>query len=98
MTRRNGTLLAFLFASMLSLSVHSETVETIRVLERQNSYQLVETSCVKGMQTTTSGPWYEVSYSYQGRIVREIVGYNPGRYVALMPNGKPQTLPYDNPK
>jgi len=43
-----------------------------------------------------TGKWYEVTYAYQGRIFREIIGYNPGKTIEVLTTGKPQSVPYDN--
>ncbi len=97
MSLRYGLVLVFAFTSVLSLCVRAETVETIRVFERPSSLQVTDSACSSKTSVGAFTKWYEVTYSYGGRIFREIVGYNPGRYISVTPNGKPQTLPYDNP-
>ena len=85
-------------ACALSLCAQADTVETIRVFEHDYPPLRLTTEgrCVPGTPAAASGKWYEVTYAYQGRIFREIIGYNPGKTIEVLATGKPQSVPYDN--
>ena len=87
-------------ACMLGLTAHADTVDTIRVFEHDYPPpKLAADGCCAPATPAAAGnarKWYEVTYAYQGRIFREIIGYHPGKTIDLLANGKPQSVPYDN--
>ena len=89
-----------LAACLLGLAAHAETVDTIRVFEHDYPPpKLAADGCCAPATLAAAGnarKWYEVTYAYQGRIFREIIGYHPGKTIDLLANGKPQSVPYDN--
>ena len=91
-------LLAPLAAGLLSLGALADTVDVIRVFEHH--YPLIRLTadgrCISATPVGSSGKWYEVTYAYQGRIFREIIGYHPGKTLEVLASGKPQSVPYDN--
>jgi hypothetical protein len=97
MSRNWPSLLA---ACMLGVGAHAETVDTIRVFEHDYPPpKLAADGCSTPAAPAAAGAarkWYEVTYAYQGRIFREVIGYHPGKTIDLLANGKPQSVPYDN--
>ena len=93
---KNWTLLVA--ACTLSLCAQADTVDTIRVFEHDYPPPRLAADgrCAPGTPVASSGKWYEVTYAYQGRIFREIIGYNPGKTLEVLATGKPQSVPYDN--
>ena len=96
---RNWQLL--LATCLFGLTAHAETVDTIRVFE--HNYPPPKLAAADGCcppvtpaAAGTARKWYEVTYAYQGRIFREVIGYHPGKTIDLLANGKPQSVPYDN--
>ena len=82
----------------MSLCAQADTVGTIRVFEHDYPPPQLTTEgrCVPATPVGATGKWYEVTYAYQGRIFREIIGYNPGKTIEVLTTGKPQSVPYDN--
>ena len=91
-------LLAPLVAGTLSLGALADTVDIIRVFEHDYppTKLTADGRCITATPVGSSGKWYEVTYAYQGRIFREIIGYNPGKTLEVLASGKPQSVPYDN--
>ena len=94
----NAKLSALIVAGTLSLGALADTVDIIRVFEHDYppAKLTADGRCVPATLLGSTGKWYEVTYAYQGRIFREIIGYNPGKTIEVLASGKPQSVPYDN--
>ena len=95
----HGKLPALIAAGTLSLGALADTVDIIRVFEHHYppTKLTADGRCIAATPVGSSGKWYEVTYAYQGRIFREIIGYHPGKTLEVLATGKPQSVPYDNP-
>ena len=100
MTKNWANLPVLICAATFSINVHSEPAEIIRVFEVDSgNVTVLEAACRKygdSSKTQTLSKAYEVTYSFRGRIFREIVGYHPGSQIEVFENGKPMSVPYDN--
>ena len=94
----NAKLSILIVAGTLSLGAQADTVDIIRVFEHDYppAKLTADGRCLPATPLGSTGKWYEVTYAYQGRIFREIIGYNPGKTLEVLASGKPQSVPYDN--
>lgn len=92
--------LLLITACSLGLGAQAETVDTIRVFAHDYPppHQVADGRCAPPTPAAGARKWYEVTYAYRGRIFREVIGYNPGKTIELLADGKPQSVPYDNPQ